>query len=113
MLRNEELSTELTPNSQQDWHSEAPCMSLWFSPTRPHILAMCIPNTADSTPLASFKGAVKRNALQSLLLTQPIAQSRTIQPLVTQSWVTDNENKTLAESHISHLLLACFQQATE
>lgn len=84
MLRNEELSTEFTPNSQQDWHSKVPHMSPWFSPTRPHILAICIPNTADSTPFGSFTGAVKRNALKSLMLTQPISQTRTIQPQDTQ-----------------------------
>lgn len=112
MLRNEELSTELMPNSQQDWHSKVH-LSPWFSPTRPHILAMCIPNTAESTPFGSVTGAVKGNALKSMVLTQPISQSRTIQLLDTQRWVTGNKNKTLAESHISHLFLSCFQWATE
>lgn len=79
----------------------------------PHILAICIPNTADSTPFGSFTGTVKRNALKSLRLTEPISQSRTIQALHTQRWVTGNTNKTLAESHISNLSLSCFQWATE
>lgn len=113
MLRNGELSSELTPNSQQDRHSKVPCLSLWFSPTRPHILARCTPNPADSTPFGSFTGAVKRNALKSLTLTQLISQSRTIQPQDTQRWVTGNKNKTSAESHTSHLSLSCFQRATK
>lgn len=117
MLRNEGLSAELTPNSQQDWHSKVPSLSLWFSPTRSRILEICTLSRADRVPFGSFTGAVKGNVLKSLMLIQSISQSRTpasnSRILRGEPLAIKINGKISAESHISHLSLLCFQWATE